>query len=52
MADGTFFCWLFEKTGMRLEISVKGPLIVNTAYVMVRACLDGIGLIYLTEEYA
>ncbi len=52
MADGTFFRWLFEKTGMKLEIAVNGPLIVNTADLMVRAALDGVGLIYLTEDYA
>jgi len=51
MADGTTFRWLFDKTGISLEVSVNGPLIVNTAELMVRAALDGVGLIYITEEY-
>ncbi len=52
MADGAFFRWHFEKGGKKLEISVTGPLIVNSADLMVRAALDGVGLIHLTEEYA
>ena len=52
MADGTCFRWHFEKTGTNVEVTVNGQLIVNTVDLLVRAALDGVGLIYLTEEYA
>lgn len=51
MADGTCFRWHFEKTGTDVEVTVNGQLIVNTVDLLVRAALDGTGLIYLTEEY-
>ena len=52
MADGTFFRWHFEKTGTNVEVEVGGQLVVNTVDLMVRAAVDGVGMIYLTEEYA
>lgn len=51
MADGSFFKWRFMKDGGAFEVGVSGNLIVNSAELLVRACLDGVGLITVSEEY-
>lgn len=46
---GGLYAWEFEKKGRELNVRVDGQLIFNTASLMLRAALDGHGLVYLTE---
>lgn len=46
-----FFVWEFERGKNKVEISVDGPLIVNSMGMMIRAALDGIGIGYTIESY-
>ena len=43
--------WEFAKGRRKVEISVNGSLIVNSAILTVRAALDGIGIAYTIESY-
>jgi DNA-binding transcriptional LysR family regulator len=43
--------WEFAKGKNKFEISVTGTLTVNTADVLIRAALDGVGVAYMIESY-
>lgn len=47
---GGLYAWEFEKKGRELNVRVDGQLIFNTASLMLKAALDGHGLVYLTER--
>jgi DNA-binding transcriptional LysR family regulator len=47
--DGTIQPWIFEKAGRRLEVPVSGSLILNDAYLLLNAVLDGVGIGYISE---
>jgi DNA-binding transcriptional LysR family regulator len=51
LADGTFFSWKFEKNGIPMEVAVNGPLTVNTNEFLLGAAVDGIGVIYISEQH-
>jgi DNA-binding transcriptional LysR family regulator len=44
------YAWEFERHGRELNVRVDGPLVFNTAALMMQAALDGFGLAYLTEQ--
>lgn len=46
---GGLYAWEFEKKGRTLNVRVDGQLIFNTASLMLKAALEGHGLVYLTE---
>jgi DNA-binding transcriptional LysR family regulator len=50
--DGAVHDWRFEHEGEELEAAVEGSLIVNNFDLALRAALDGVGLVYLPEEWA
>jgi DNA-binding transcriptional LysR family regulator len=52
LADGAYFSWRFEKGGIPLEVVVNGPLTVNTNEFLLGAAVDGVGLIYISEQHA
>jgi DNA-binding transcriptional LysR family regulator len=43
-ASGAIPHWFFEKKGKRLEVAVKGSLIVSESDLAIRAALDGVGV--------
>jgi len=43
--------WEFEKNKKKIEIAVKGSLIVNDIDLMVKAVEDGVGIGYMIENY-
>jgi len=42
--------WEFEKGKKELSVAVNGPLIVDDLELVVRAALDGIGLVFVAEH--
>ena len=44
------YAWEFERSGRELKVRVDGPLVFNTAALILGAALDGFGLAYLTEQ--
>lgn len=46
---GGLYAWEFEKKGRALNVRVDGQLIFNTSSLMLKAALEGHGLVYLTE---
>lgn len=46
---GGLYAWEFEKKGRALNVRVDGQLTFNTASLMLKAALEGHGLVYLTE---
>jgi DNA-binding transcriptional LysR family regulator len=46
-----FVVWEFARGGQKIEMSVSGPLIVNSMHLMVQATRDGIGIGYAIESY-
>lgn len=52
LADGNFFSWKFEKSGVQIDVSVNGPLVVDTNELLVQAGVEGIGLIYASAQHA
>jgi DNA-binding transcriptional LysR family regulator len=44
------YAWEFERNGRELNVRVDGPLVFNTAPLMLKAALDGFGLAYFTEQ--
>jgi DNA-binding transcriptional LysR family regulator len=44
LASGAIPHWFFEKKGKRLEVAVKGSLIVSESDLAIRAALDGVGV--------
>lgn len=46
---GGLYAWEFEKKGRALNVRVDGQLVFNTSSLMLKAALEGHGLVYLTE---
>jgi DNA-binding transcriptional LysR family regulator len=46
---GGLYAWEFEKRGRELNVRVDGQLVFNTSSLMLRAALEGCGLVYVTE---
>jgi len=46
---GGLYAWEFEKKGRALNVRVDGQLVFNTSSLMLKAALEGSGLVYLTE---
>jgi DNA-binding transcriptional LysR family regulator len=46
---GGLYAWEFEKKGRALNVRVDGQLTFNTSSLMLKAALEGHGLVYLTE---
>jgi len=44
------YAWEFERNGRDIKVRVDGPLVFNTAALILHAALDGFGLAYLTEQ--
>jgi DNA-binding transcriptional LysR family regulator len=44
------YAWEFERNGRDLHVRVDGPLVFNTAALILNAARDGFGLAYLTEQ--
>jgi DNA-binding transcriptional LysR family regulator len=42
--------WEFEKGKKSLSVSVSGPLIVDDVGLVTRAALDGVGLVFISDE--
>jgi len=49
--SGAFLPWLFAVEGQIVQLEVEGSVIVNEPELLVRAALDGIGLLYMVEDY-
>jgi len=50
--DGAVFAWPFERNRKSRRVSVDGRLMVNNAYLAVRAAVDGLGIAYTLEALA
>ncbi|AOE98180.1 LysR family transcriptional regulator [Serratia surfactantfaciens] len=48
--NGNLYRWEFECDGVKRDIAVEGPVIVDEPEVLVRAALDGAGIAYLFEQ--
>lgn len=42
--------WEFEQKGQEFQVQVKGSLILNDSLLMIDAAVDGVGIIYTTED--
>jgi DNA-binding transcriptional LysR family regulator len=42
--------WEFEKDGEPIEVLVKGSLILNDSYQAIESTIDGMGLMYVSED--
>ncbi len=49
--SGAIQQWRFEKAGRTVEVAVGGSLILNDADLLLRAAIDGVGLIYAVSDY-
>jgi len=49
--SGAFLPWQFAVEGEIVELEVNGTVIVNEPELLVRAALEGIGLLYMVEDY-
>ncbi|KIP98822.1 MULTISPECIES: LysR family transcriptional regulator [Pseudomonas] len=43
---GGLYAWEFEKDGNELSVRVEGQVIFNNAFLMIKAAIDGRGLVY------
>jgi hypothetical protein len=50
--SGAFVPWRFRHRGKVVEIEVEGSLIANEAGLLVKAALDGAGVLYVLQEFA
>jgi hypothetical protein len=50
--SGAFVPWRFAIGGKVVEIEVEGSLIANEAGLLVKAALDGAGVLYVLQEFA
>ena len=48
--SGNIYQWDFEKGGEKLVMSVRGPLISNNQEVVLRAALQGLGIVYTYDD--
>jgi len=51
-SDGGVLAWTFERNRKPRRISVDGRVMVNNAYLAVRAAVDGLGIAYTIEAVA
>jgi DNA-binding transcriptional LysR family regulator len=51
IAGGIFLPWRFAVEGKIVEVDVEGSVIANQTEILIRAGLDGIGLLYMDENY-
>jgi DNA-binding transcriptional LysR family regulator len=51
-SDGGVLAWAFERNRKPRRISVDGRVMVNNAYLAVRAAVDGLGIAYTIEAVA
>ena len=49
---GTLYAWEFEKNGREVNVRVEGQLVFNSAGLLLKAALQGLGLAYVTEGNA
>jgi DNA-binding transcriptional LysR family regulator len=49
--SGTFLPWQFAIEGQIVELEVSGSVTANEPELLVCAALDGIGLLYMVEDY-
>jgi DNA-binding transcriptional LysR family regulator len=49
--SGAFLPWQFAVEGEIVELEVNGSVIVNEPELLVRAALEGVGLLYMVEDY-
>ena len=47
---GAIYAWEFEKGGHEIRVRVEGPLVFNTATMVCKAVMDGMGLALLPED--
>ncbi len=52
LGDGQLLPWEFGRGKKKMEVAVKGPLIVNNADLVLEAARDGAGIGYMVEAYA
>jgi len=48
--SGGIYAWEFEKRGRSLRVRVDGQLIFNTATMVCKAAVEGLGIAYLPED--
>ena len=48
----TYLKWAFKRNGKSRQISVDGRVMVNSAFLAVRAAVDGLGIAYTIEALA
>ena len=51
LTGGAFIPWQFVVDGRIVEFDVSGSVIVNDPDLVINAALEGIGIIYIMEEY-
>jgi DNA-binding transcriptional LysR family regulator len=51
LGDRLYDGWEFEHKGQEFEVQVKGSLIFNDAALMVKAAIDGSGILYTAENH-
>ena len=49
---GSLYVWEFEKNGREVNARVEGQLVFNSAGLLLKAALQGLGLAYVTEGNA
>ena len=49
---GSLYVWEFEKNGREVNVRVEGQLVFNSAGLLLKAALQGLGLAYVTEGNA
>lgn len=49
---GGLYAWEFEKDGRALNVRVDGQIIVNDTSLALKAAIDGLGIVYITEDQA
>jgi DNA-binding transcriptional LysR family regulator len=49
--NGRILDWEFQKAKNKVEVSVSGPLTVDSMELMVRATLEGVGIGYTMESH-
>lgn len=50
LGAGLYDRWEFEQKGKEFQVQVKGSLILNDGILLADASMDGIGVIYTTED--
>jgi DNA-binding transcriptional LysR family regulator len=50
-SSGAIYVWEFERTGQTIEVDVTGPLTTGDQELLVRAAIEGAGIVYTVESY-